>query len=132
MRVVSVDADATQTVLAVTDSAGNHVNQPPPRGVQDFLVGLSVTYTGAGSGDISSLVNSLQTLGSHNVAYDVRDNPCGLLPPLDLAGAGPVEVRSGDTVTGNVCFQIASNDARSLLLHAGDLLLKTDFWFALR
>ena len=40
-------------------------------------------------------------------------------------GAG-VDAFSGQTVTGNVCFQIASNDADSLALDVADV------WFALR
>ncbi len=40
---------------------------------------------------------------------------------------------SGRTVRGNVCFLIAANDARSLMLYTGgDFTSTKRVWFALR
>jgi hypothetical protein len=104
-----------------------------PATAQDFLVSLTLTYTGGGKGNLYSLVDMLHAVGSHNAPYDMGDDPCGVfLPAPDLGNQGAGDVFSGRTVTGNVCFQIASNDADSLLLDVGDPLVGNNHWFAPR
>jgi hypothetical protein len=133
VEIASTVADATQAILAATDPYGQHRNSPPPAGAQDFLVSLTLTYTGGGKGNLYSLVDMLHAVGSHNAPYDMGDDPCGVfLPAPDLGNQGAGDVFSGRTVTGNVCFQIASNDADSLLLDVGDPLVGNNHWFAPR
>ena len=54
----------------------------------------------------------MQAVGAGNAGYNVGGcQP----PPLDL-NSDFTPVSSGQTVTGNLCFEIASNDAASLHL----------------
>jgi hypothetical protein len=132
LKVVSATPDATQQVLATTNGYGEHLNPTPPAGAQDFLVLLSLTYAGGGSGDLSPFFFRLAAMGAHNARYSRTENGCGnFLPPpvVEEQGSG---VFSGQTVTGNVCFQVASNDAGSLLLYVSLSLDGGKRWFALR
>lgn len=123
--VRSATIDATAEIVAI---AGN---QPPPPGAQYTMLNLAATYTGGGhssfalgDGDVG---HGLAVIGAHGVAY----GPCSQqLPP-------PVfdryeQVNSGQTISGNVCFQIASNDAASLILFSESNEDGTKTWFALR
>jgi hypothetical protein len=123
-KVVSVTPDAWQQISQVTFPNGELANtDPPPPGAQDFMLLLSVTYTGGGKATLSEM--GLTAVGSHNASYGAEDDWCGFLPAPDLSSFN-VDVFSGQTITGYVCFQIAENDADSLLLRDGDT------WFALR
>jgi hypothetical protein len=69
----------------------------------------------------------VQAEGAGNAGYNVGGcQP----PPLDLA-SDFTPVASGQTVTGNLCFEIASKDAASLLLQ-GRGVDGLPGWFALR
>jgi hypothetical protein len=78
-------------------------------------------------------------MGEHNARYDLYGG-CGpgfaKLPPPDLQ---PVidfhqQIYSGQSVDGNVCFQVAANDAASLLLALRWFAQDDEHtvWFALR
>jgi hypothetical protein len=126
MKVNSATINADAAVEAVTDQYGNPVNSSPPAGAQYTLVNVSLTYTGAGSRSLPGYLQSVQAVGASNVGY----NGYGCTPPpLDL-NSDFTPVSSGQTVTGNLCFEIASNDAASLLLQGQGIGLPV--WFALR
>ena len=111
-------------------------NQPPPAaGDQYTLVNVSMTYQGDGSPTLPGYLLFVQAEGAGNAGYgvDCIGSPIRVScqpPPLDL-GSDFTPVISGQTVTGNLCFEIASKDAASLLLQGRgvDGLLA---WFALR
>lgn len=141
MRVISVDRNANREVAAVPDYGG--LNDAPAHGAQDFRVTLSLTYSGGGKGNANLLLDfGLHAMGVHNAAYGLIGDSCGLaLPKPSLEHVG--NVYSGSTVRGHVCFQIAKNDARTLMLFTGNVkdqngleLVHLDglrrVWFALR
>jgi hypothetical protein len=109
-------------------------NPPPPAGAQYTLVSVTATYTGGGSGSVGMWLGyeeDIVLVGASNAEYGIDDGffTCG---PLDPTSSG--EVFSGQSVTGNLCFEIASNDASTLLLN-GSLNkydLYQNIWFALR
>jgi hypothetical protein len=132
LKVNSATIDADTQVEAVIDpGTGEPANPRPPAGAQYTLVNVSMTYVGGGSSSVSDYIEfGLHTEGQGNAEYDTFGcEP----PPLDLSSYF-TPVFSGQTVTGNLCFEIASNDAASLLLTgegmAGDAELPV--WFALR
>jgi hypothetical protein len=137
LKVVSAIPDDTQALLALTDPDTNAHNAPPPAGAQDFLASVTATYTGGGSSDLAEL--NLEAMGAHNAPNNIGilDDACGALPPPVLNGHFQ-PVFSGQSVTGKICWQIASNDAASLKLDAQTLNLanlskpkQNNTWFAL-
>jgi hypothetical protein len=102
--------EADKQVEAVRDLNGEVVSYPPPPGAQYTLVDLSVTYVGAGpSGFEDYLFGALKAEGAGKVRYEPT-----CTPPQPLGSIDPV--LAGQTDAGNVCFEIASDDANSLLL----------------
>jgi hypothetical protein len=124
-RAADIGAGWRLKVLHVTPNADSLVahavnGTKPPKGARDFLIKLAVTYLGGGKGDLQSLVtNGLTVMGVHNASYNLIQNPCGefMRERFDLAQVG--SVFSGQTARGNVCFQIAANDAKTLMLYPG-------------
>jgi hypothetical protein len=111
------------------------------------MVALSARYVGGGKSlfggtDLPSVTKRIKAVGIHRAEYDLQSglNRCGPfdvhLPKPDLQ-ANQSDVFSGRTVRGNVCFEIASNDATTLRLYVEP---PTSFsgktgngvWFALR
>jgi hypothetical protein len=128
LKVNSVILNADTEVEAVTDQFGGHLNPPPPAGAQYTLVNVSMTYAGGGSRSLPGYLQSgVLAVGAGNAGYNVYGcQP----PPLDL-NLDYTPVLSGGTVTGNLCFDIASKDAAKLMLSAyGTTGLAV--WFALR
>jgi hypothetical protein len=122
LKVNSATLNADAAVEAVDNQP------PPPAGAQYTLVSVSMTYQGSGSSSLPALgLVGVLAEGAGNVGYNVGG--C-LPPPLDL-GSDFAPVSSGQTVTGNLCFQIASKDAASLLLRGRGVDGLSD-WFALR
>jgi Divergent InlB B-repeat domain len=123
-KVLSVTPNATQQIVAIPG------NWPPPAGAQYFMLDVSATYTGGGSSDLALFPGGLNTIGAHNAAYPLHTSGCEYqhLPPPVFPPYG--SLYSGQTASGNICFEIASNDADSLLLYSGDYPSET--WFALR
>ena len=126
MKVNSATLNADAEVEAVNDPYP--VNPPPPAGAQYTLVNVSMTYVGGGSSSLPGYLQSgVWTAGAGNAGYNVYGcQP----PPLDL-NSDFTPVSSGQTVTGNLCFEIASNDAATLLLGAYGTTGQA-VWFALR
>ena len=106
LAVVSVTPDATEAVMAE-----NSFNDPPKEGHQFYVVEVSATYQGADSEAVTlGLVWS--TVGESAVAYGFEDT-CGVIPnELDQFS----EVFPGGTQTGNLCWQVRSEDVDGLLL----------------
>jgi hypothetical protein len=121
IKVVSTTFDATAQIVAIPG------NRPPPPGAQYTMVNLSATYTGGGSSVLDEVGDRFETVGAHNFAYDTCYEQ---LPPPVLSLYATVF--SGQTESGNVCYQIASNDAPSLELKAYGGYSTGYVWFALR
>jgi hypothetical protein len=121
LKVLQVTPNANREVIAAEKTANPLGPNPPlPKGARDFLVKLALRYGGGGRGDLKSLVGiGLNVMGVHNASYTLTDNSCADFLPkrLDLSQGG--DIFSGQTARGSVCFQIAANDARSLLLYPG-------------
>jgi hypothetical protein len=120
LKVDSVVPDATAQVLSV-----GH-NTPPRPGAQDFLITVSATSHNTDL-DLSALIvnlyaktgNSFSTYGT----YSIKDASCGTLPPPHLWDQATLigdpatwVVADGQTVTGTICFQVDSDDAKTLQL----------------
>jgi hypothetical protein len=144
MRVVKVTPNANQQVIAVPESqisagATGRANHAPPAGAQDFMILVALTYTGGGKDNAGDLVNyGLHAMGAHNARYEPQSDSCGdAWPRPSLQNAGVLY--SGRGVRGNICLQIAKNDARTLMLYSGNsqhVLFEyrglKKVWFALR
>lgn len=129
LTVISVKPDASQEVLAVKEPNGESANRPPPQGAQDFMVLVNAIYEAGGKGNPTHLLNHLYAEGSHKARYDTQENSCGTWPEPSFQYAP--DVFPGQNLTGNVCFQVAANDASSLMLYT-ELPNTKQVWFALR
>jgi hypothetical protein len=133
MRVLAVAPNATRRVLA----AGDRYAEAPAPGGQDYLIAVEATYVGGGKSVFAGYDagERLRAFGRHGVIYDRSKDGCAShLPRPDLEN-NYRDVFSGRTVRGNICFQIASNDAASLRLFVTPPLLTNgghQVWFALR
>jgi hypothetical protein len=121
LRVVHVTRNANQEVAAASKKlcAAGVCDSPPPRGAQDFMVFVVLTYAGGGKSDAGALVaNGIRAIGRHGASYDPYSDSCGhVWPKPSLKQAGTLYY--GVSLRGNVCFQIAVNDAASLMLFTG-------------
>jgi hypothetical protein len=122
--------DGTPDVMAESE-----FNDPPADGEQFFLVHITATYVGNGEDDSISLFFSvdLGAVGATNVAYDPFEDNCGyatIPDPLDQNA----EVFVGGSISGNVCWNVAADDAGSLLLFVDRSFTSGDdrAWFDLR
>jgi hypothetical protein len=134
LKVESATLNADARVEAVIDpSTGKPANSPPPAGAQYTLVQMTLTYLGRGSsgGPLENYAtNHLQTQGffprwpgsrgalyaadcKYMLAQPSASN-CEA-PPIDL-GSVSSRIASRQSVTGYVCYEIWSRDARWLLL----------------
>jgi Divergent InlB B-repeat domain len=118
VRVVSTTIDATAEILAISG------NSPPAPGAQYAMLNLAATYAGAGASALGE--NRFEVIGSQNYCYDYCYQ--GLPAPVLALYAN---VYSGQTVGGNICYEIASEDADVVQLraYAGS---GAYVWFALR
>lgn len=114
--------------------------QQPPAGAQFFLLDVAVTYKGSGNASFGDFAQELAAVGGHGTRYAFTSgNGCGpgnaILPSHDIqpkaVANSPVE--SNQTVSGYICFQVASADASSLVLVvSGRTPPVQQVWFALR
>lgn len=126
LRVNSVTPNANDQVVAYHDPGGFE-NKPPPPGAQDFMAQVTLTYTGGGSSNaFDNALDRLQAEGSHNAPYAYYS--CGV-PPAPNFESVSGDLFSGQSITGNVCFQVAVNDVDSLLAYVDAV---KPVWFALR
>lgn len=115
LKVNSATLNADARVEAVIDpNTGQPANSPPPLGTQYTLVKVTLTYLrrGFSRGPLDAYVRG-HLLTEGRDAYRADYN-CEA-PPIDL-GSVSSHVASGESVTGYVCYEIASSDASILLL----------------
>jgi hypothetical protein len=140
LKVLRSTPNASRQVKAAENANYEQITGPPA-GAADFMVKLALTYIGGGRGNLATVRDfAPRAMGAHHASYNLTDNSCSnYLPKPDLTRASAVF--SGQTVKGNVCFQIAKNDAKTLKLYLGYSQLAKDFlgpsklkpvWFALR
>ena len=107
VTVLSAISDATEAVLA-----DNEFNDPPADDRQFFVVEISATYEGAESEEVFTGL-TMSTVGDSAVAYTSFEDTCGVVPgELDTFS----EVFPGGTQVGNLCWQVLTDDADSLVL----------------
>jgi hypothetical protein len=130
VRSMQRNADAVVTRY-VDPKLGVKANGPPSPGAQYVTVAVALEYVGGGSTSITNVEPRIHVIGKHNAAYS---NYC--IPPHEINGSGLDEtVFSGHTLRGNLCFEVAQNDARTLRLYVDPLNYPTRgrrVWFALR
>lgn len=136
VKVNSATIDATSEVEAVVDpETGDHPNPAPTAGAQYTLVNVSLTYVGSGGypSDVDSFLNALSQLGAEGEVSGLYP-PDFCEPPQPDADSGG-QLVTGQTVTGNLCYEIASDDASTLRLMgvaSGPSSPQYLVWFALR
>jgi hypothetical protein len=115
-------------VVSVTPAA--QLGLPNPV-FQNFLVLLTVTYVGDGKSDLLPLINNLDAAGTHGGTYTTYQNGCHAPLPPPVLGESGFDIFSGQSVTGNICWQIIGNEATDVVLFIGPGFTHTT-WFALR
>jgi hypothetical protein len=114
LKVDSVTLNADAEVEAVLDPwSGLPANLPPPAGDQYTLVNVSMTNMRSSPRNLAGFLQA----GNVDLDGDNNYRPSCVPPPLDLTSV--TQVGSGQTVTGNLCFEIPSSLAPSLVLSAG-------------
>ena len=117
-------------------TANVQLSPPAPVGAEYLAASLTATYLEPGIGQLNGLAS--EAIGSHNVLYG-RPNPngpgCpGAAPPPVLWTMTPYgEIAGGESVTGNVCWLIRTDDEGRLevpIRLGGPAFFVTE-WFAL-
>jgi hypothetical protein len=137
LRIDKTNLNATRAVLAANAGMG-----APAVGGHYAVISLAATYDGGGKSRFggrraASLTGQMTAVGTKGVyPLKVPANACGplkaALPAPDLQ-RNRTDVFSGRTVEGRICFEIAANDAASLMLRVGsrDGQPDPEVWFAL-
>ncbi len=113
LTVTAVDSNATRAVLAADPA-----NLRPQKGHRYLLVAISATYRGTGLARFNAGFR-LVVLGSSAVGRTTYEVPCGTLPdPFP----DQQEVRAGETLRGNVCWVVRTEDVESLRLFDAPLI----------
>jgi hypothetical protein len=105
----------------------NTYNAPPRAGDQFFMINISLGYAGPRAnkpfpgtrrrGNTPFPPTRLSAVGRSNITYTSITDPCGSVPHALNFGW---TVRSGEAVSGNICFSVSKADARGLLLKYED------------
>jgi hypothetical protein len=106
-------------------------NSPPARGSQYVLVALTLKYLGPSPTDPRDLTDYLYVIGKHEVPY--LNTHCKA--PNDLGDER--WVHPGQSTSGDLCYEVASNDASTLRMYSDASLYNgmprtKSVWFALR
>jgi hypothetical protein len=111
------------------------LSPPPPAGEEYVAANMTVTFCGPAEHctDVAGSTwpvpsDYFYVIGSHRVAYRPGDCP-GDAPPPALVDS--VRLSPGQSATGNVCWQVATNDAATLELHTDPKVFYPGLWFAL-
>ena len=121
ITVVGTEPDATARVMAE-----NQFNDPPAPGNQFYIARVRATYTGEDSEKFDGSFR-LRAVGASSVAYTTFNDSCGVIPdPIS-----DNDVFTGGTIEGNVCWQIRSTDAPSLVMFDEPFLSERQLFFAL-
>ncbi len=123
ISVVSYTPDATTAVLAE-----NMFNDPPAAGNVFAITRVTALNGGASPGSFGGSYR-LRAVGSSNVAYSTFGNSCGVIPDR----LSSTYVFPGGSITGNVCWEVPTGDAATLVMFDADQY-SADKWtyFALR
>jgi hypothetical protein len=116
VRVLEIYPDATEMVMDE-----NQFNDPPRNDHQFFIARVEATYTGPDYDNFDGRF-SLRAVGESAVSYSTYLDRCGVYPD-ELEDP---DVYEGGTIEGNVCWEIRSSDADSLIMFYDDLLFDTD------
>jgi hypothetical protein len=97
-----------------------------PSGTQFFLLDVAATYKGSGNAGFGDFAKELSVIGDRGATYRfTAGNACGpgksVLPSHDIQPKvlDNSPVGQNQTVSGLICFQVATADASSLVLVAG-------------
>lgn len=107
VAVLEVTPDALDAVMAE-----NQFNDPPKDGNQFYMVRVEVTYVGKDAGSPGTDLN-FQAVGAGNRGYTTFEDSCGVIPESDLTLS---DVFPDGRVEYNVCWQVAADDADSLVM----------------
>lgn len=110
VTVVASTPDATSAVLA-----RNRFNDPPEAGHQFFIATIEGTYNGPEQSSEFDATYRFRAVGNSGVSYSTFSNSCGVIPDR----ISRTEVFRGGTIRGNICWQILSGDADSLVMYDG-------------
>lgn len=131
-RVGDFEVTVTSATPNANDVVGNQslFLEPLAPGHQYFLVTLSTTYVGVATGNPSFELDYL-AVGASSSSYSPFTNSCGILTNDHL---NATEQFPGGTVEFNVCWQVESSDADSLVMYVESFL---DFdaepvWFSVQ
>ena len=111
--------------------AENQFNDPPAAGNQFFIATVEVDYVSgvqAWNPGIR-IADDLRAVGPSNVVYSTfgTTSRCGVIPN-DISDKG--DLLPGGSATGNVCWQVPSSEAGSLIAFIE--LGNQPLWMALR
>lgn len=123
VQVVSVEPDATDMV--VTDDS---FNEPPAEGNQFYLVTISVTN----QGDIPSSPwwdLTFNAVGDQSIGYTETTNSCGYVPNGSYEAP---ELAPGESAEFNVCWQVPTAEAASLVMYVDAGFGGERAWFAIQ
>ena len=133
VNVDSAIMNATAQVETVFDSVlGKHPNPPPPAGRQYTLLTLTMTNVGPGPTTVRSFLTFPGQMWTEAHGYTIYPPDSCEPPQPDLGSGDPVS--PGQSTTGNLCYEIRSDDAGTLLLSGQARKGHTEktVWFALR
>jgi hypothetical protein len=123
LKVNSATLNADSEVEAVIDPwSGLPANPTPQPGDQYTLVNVSMTNLSSPKGDLAGYVKN-------KVLADDDYNQGCTPPAVDLSSVS--QVQTGQTETGNLCFEIPSGAAAKLMLDAPGRIQGGLIWFAL-
>jgi hypothetical protein len=110
LKVVWADPNQTEAILDAQRGDPDDPPEPPPPGSQFLLARVSVTRTDSEPASFSPY--SLDLLAADGAVYDDAGPTCGTL--LDELNA--TDVPDGATVTGDVCWELASSRVSRVLM----------------
>jgi len=109
MDVLWRKSNVSQAALGVN-------GQRLPAGIKNNLVRIKLTYLGAGTGEILPVVDNIEAVGARHELYGA-DGACNPPSGSDFPDGGVFSIRSGHSIVGTLCFEVAAGDASSLELY---------------
>jgi hypothetical protein len=120
-----------------------------PPGASEVMVVATARYAGGGSADLGDLARRIDVIGSHNATYQAStgEGTCSTRHLTEREAKHALQttltyrsrkVFSGTAANGRLCFEIATNDLRSLRLYVDPVDCSSEVsdcrhvWFALR
>jgi hypothetical protein len=118
-------------INSVTRNANKDFKQQPSPGARFVVVSATAKYVGGGSTQTYTLGVQMHLIGKHGASYQANE---GCYPPRRIDREA--SVFSGRSITGQACFEIATNDVSTLRLYVGDSTFGNapeadSVWFAL-